>query len=153
MLSREYMADRVFMTEYTAPEREWYLLTAMFADDAGYLPWDLPDNAANLYRYEIPAEREVRVATYVAHFSASGRFVDLGCGHAHMPSVAKRPRGRAREHGVQTEHSECTPSALTSVPLQSVPIPSAAREETATSGKGWKSDTPWTFPKPKAAES
>jgi hypothetical protein len=110
-LSREYMADRAFMTEYTPAEREWYLLTALFADDAGYLLWDLPDNAANLYRYESPARREKRVLGYVARFAASGRFQDLGCGHALMPSVGKHPRGSSREYAVRVEHQQCTGSA------------------------------------------
>jgi hypothetical protein len=113
MLSREYMADRDFMVSHSPAEREWYLLTSMFADDGGYLQWDLPDNAANLYRYEIPAEREARVAGYVARLTATSRFQDLGCGrHAVMPRVAKRPRGRAREHRVQEEHGECVQSAF-----------------------------------------
>jgi hypothetical protein len=135
MLSREYMADRDFMTAYTPAEREWYLLTAMFADDAGYLPWDLPDNAANLYRYESPDEREPRVAGHVEHYTAAGRFIDLGCGHALMPSVAKHPRGRAREYAVRDQHAGCItgapavhPRALPSVPVQSVPLRARARE-------------------------
>lgn len=123
-LSREYMADHVFMTEYSPAEREWYLLTALFADDDGYLPWDLIENAANLYRYEAPAEREARVTGYVEHFTRTGRFIDLGCGHARMPSVAKHPRGREREYRVRDEHSMCTSSALDvhSPPFRSVPF-------------------------------
>jgi hypothetical protein len=135
LLSREYMADREFMTAFTPAEREWYLLTALFADDSGYLPWDLPDNAANVYRYEIPSDREELVAGYVAHLAATGRFVDLGCGHALMPRVAKRPRGHRRESTVQAEHSQCSGNAsesnrppIQSYPVQSFPIQSVARE-------------------------
>ncbi len=136
LLSREYMADREFMTEYDAAEREWYLLTALFADDAGFLPWDPPDNAANLYRYEVPSEREERVAGYVAHFTATGRFIDLGCGHALMPrGPAKRPRGHRREFAVKEEHSQCIGNALetagelsASYPVQSSPVNSSPVE-------------------------
>jgi hypothetical protein len=142
LLSREYMADRAFMTQNTAAEREWYLLTAMFTDDAGYLPWDLPDNAANLYRYEIPAEREERVAAYVAHFIASGRFIDLGCGHARMPSVGKRPRGHRREFTIRDEHSGCSTKAFesngllsASSPIQSYPVQSSNDRAFGTTGE------------------
>jgi hypothetical protein len=135
MLSREYMADRDWMTTYSPAEREWYMLTALFADDAGWLPWDLPDNAANLYRYEVPDDREARVASYVAHFAQAGRFIVHDCGHAHMPGVAKHPRGRAREQAVLDVHYQCTRSApgvhpecmsLLSVPDPSVPSRASA---------------------------
>jgi hypothetical protein len=133
MLSREYMADRQWMTSFTPDEREWYMLTALFADDAGFLLWDLPDNAANVYRYEVPSEREARVTGYIARFAESGRFGDLGCGHASMPRVGKRPRGHKREYAVRDAHSACTRtalqehsqstgSALASVPIQSNPF-------------------------------
>ena len=132
-LSREYMADRVWMTENSPAEREWYMLTALYADDSGYLPWDLQDNAANLYRYDTPRRREARVAGHVAHFTATGRFLDLTCGHAYMPGVAKHPRGKAREHHVMTEHSGCTTSALPvhppSLPFLSLPNRASPRAD------------------------
>jgi hypothetical protein len=155
-LSREYMADRLFMTEYTAAEREWYLLTALFADDAGYLLWDLPDNAANLYRYESPPKREKRVAGHVAHFTASGRFQNLGCGHAYMPSVGKHPRGQTREYAVRTEHQQCSSTALgvqavctdsapLSVPLRSSPIRSSPGTDGSEDPKNGREETTgWT---------
>jgi hypothetical protein len=146
-LSREYMADRAFMTEYTPAEREWYLLTGLFADDAGYLLWDLVDNAANLYRYESPAKREKRVAGYVAHFTASDRFQDLECGHALMPSVGKHPRGSSREYAVRVEHQLCTGSALplhpdctTSAPLSYPLRSSPERSSPAREGERIASD-------------
>jgi hypothetical protein len=141
--TREYMADREWMTEYTAPEREWYLLTAMYSDDAGYLPWDLPDNAANLYRYESPARREKRVLGYVSHFAASGRFQDLGCGHALMPSVGKHPRGRTHEYGVRSLHAGCTGSAVEvqSSALSTVPLPVPLPDRTSRArGNGSKKE-------------
>ena len=131
MLSREYMADRLWMTDYSPAEREWYLLTSLFADDAGYLEWDLAENAANLYRYMTPRRRESLVAGYVAHFERTGKLHVLDCGHAHMPGVAKHPRGRSREYSVRDQHTQCTVSALTvqcectsllSVPIRSYPI-------------------------------
>jgi hypothetical protein len=112
MLVRELMADREFMTAFSAEEREWYLLTSLFADDAGYLVWDVESNAANLYRYETPRHRVVKVRRIAAKMISADRLVELECGrHAFMPRVARRPRGMKREDGVRREHSECTPSA------------------------------------------
>jgi hypothetical protein len=144
-LTREYMADREFMTKFTATEREWYLLTSLFADDSGYLPWDLADNAANLYRYEVPSEREARVAAIVAHFISDGRLVDLGCGHAVMRRVAKSPRGMTREYGVRDEHSSCATTAVDSSttaldsslpPIPSLPIPSSPSRDSSRTAVG-----------------
>jgi hypothetical protein len=138
MLVREVMADREFMTTFTADEREWYLFTALFADDAGYLVWDVETNAANLYRYETPRHRQTKVARIVAKMTTTGRLVVLDCGrHAFMPRVARRPRGMRREHGVLLEHQGCSSTALaepesalgeqsesTGVQSPSIPIPS-----------------------------
>jgi len=123
LLVREGMADHEWMTSFTAAEREWYLLTALFTDDAGYLPWSLVVNAAEVYRYDDPAARVERVAGFVERFKGSDRFRILACGkHAYMPRVAARPRGQRRENRVQQEHMEsCNQSvpAATGAPKRS----------------------------------
>lgn len=107
LLTREYVADLDFMTTLTAPEREWYLLTALWADDAGYLDWNVETNAGDLYRFEGRRVRERKVRAYAAKLAESRRFVDLGCGHAVMPRVGKRPRSGGREWGVMVAHKAC----------------------------------------------
>lgn len=105
-LTREYIADRDFMTTLGAVEREWYLLTSLFADDAGYLEWDLEDNAANVYRYEHSTTRRKRIERTIEKLGPT-RFLVLPCGqHALMPRVAKRPRpgGRGKDTAIRDDH-------------------------------------------------
>lgn len=103
-VEREYMADREFMTGFTAEEREAYILLSLFADDAGWLEWDEADLAASLYRWEPLEDRERKLAAFREHFEQSGRLRVFRCGHAFMPKVAKRPRAGGHEFGVQREH-------------------------------------------------
>lgn len=102
------MVDREWMTAFTAAEREWYLLTSLYADDAGYLSWDPEANAAEVYRYEAPGPRLRRVRQFAEEFAAIGRrFSALACGrHAVMHRLPKRPRSGERESGVRLEHEQ-----------------------------------------------
>jgi hypothetical protein len=133
LLSREYFADLEFMTEFSADEREAYILLALFTDDDGYLEWSLGELAGSLYRYDDRADREARLASIVEHLAATGRFEDLGCKHARMPRVATRPRSGQHEYGVRDAHAGCPTSQLettrddsTSSSLLSSPIPSVS---------------------------
>lgn len=114
LLVREGMADHEWMTAFTPAQREWYLLTALFTDDGGYLNWSLEGNAADLYRYEGPTVRVKRVQSFVDTFATSGRVIILECGrHAFMPRVAQRPRGQRREYSVRDEHeTACNTKAI-----------------------------------------
>jgi len=105
-IEREYMADREFMTMFTAEEREFYILLSLYSDDAGWLDWDPAELAASLYRYEHLDARENKVETFAEHLKSTGRLRVFRCGHAVMPRVAKRPRGQAREYAVQRAHEE-----------------------------------------------
>lgn len=140
-LVREYMADREFMMAFTADEREAYLLLSLYADDAGWLDWDVAELAANIYRYQPVDARESNLSAYAEHFKSTGRLKVYRCGHAVMPRVANRPRGMAREHRVQDAHSlhsKSTITALASLPDHTKPnrTPSIRARDRASGGPG-----------------
>lgn len=106
-LTREYVADHDFMTALGPAERECYLLISLYADDAGYLEWDLAEIAANIYRWVSPRAREARIAKIVETLGPT-RIEILACrSHALMPRVAKRPRpgGKGRDTQVRDDHN------------------------------------------------
>lgn len=126
-LTREYVADHDFMTTLGPAERECYLLVSLYADDAGYLEWDLAEIAANIYRWVSPKAREARVAKIVATLGET-RIRILDCGtHALMPRVAKRPRpgGKGRDTQIRDDHTRRHP--------EPVPKPKPTRKSRAKS--------------------
>ena len=120
-IEREYMADREFMTLYSADEREFYILLSMFADDAGWLDWDVAEIAGTVYRYEHLDARESKVSAMAEHLISTSRLKVYRCGHALLPRVAKRPRGMAREYAVQDAHAVHSKSTRSALPVHSPP--------------------------------
>lgn len=106
-LTREYMADAAFHREHDAIAREFYMMLALFTDDAGWLEWDPDHLTFTIYRYE--QAREEVFAYGVRELTRSGRLKVYKCGHAFMPKVAKRPRSGEHEYRVRdAHHARCT---------------------------------------------
>jgi len=93
----------------TADVREFYIGLWGVADDEGFLRWDLPEVASELYRYQSPARRERNVGAWVERLVAIGRVEFLPCGvHAYIPKLTTHQRiGGKRSQTYVTEHLSC----------------------------------------------
>lgn len=90
------------------------------ADDDGYLRWSLRDIAAELYRYETPRKREVRVGGQLNQLIALERVTVLDCTtHALIPSIPKY-RIKGGNHSVQY-HDAHTSTCLVPTSMDKYP--------------------------------
>jgi hypothetical protein len=120
-----------------APARLFYVGLWMIADDAGWLRWDAPQIANELYGYESRHKREKDVETYLALLVAAKRVVVHPCGHAEVPHLVTHQHLSVTSKQVRTiwrEHSECiqTPAETCGDP----PKPAETRESPAVKGNG-----------------
>ena len=90
-----------------APARLFYIGLWMVADDAGWLRWDPPQIANELYGYEARGKRERNVETFLALLVEAKRVVVHDCGHVEIPTLmthqhlavlSKQVRTIQREH-------------------------------------------------------
>lgn len=110
-LNREWRADREWMTEFTAAEREYAMLLGLHADDAGWVQWDLGTLLADIYRWETPKRRETFAEKANTHLVATGRLAVQPCGrHAVLRKLVDRPRHGKAVFTVAEEHVKvCAP--------------------------------------------
>ena len=102
-LMREYWSDSDLFLRLTASERETYVGLWMLADDAGWLPRDIPAIAAALYRYLDRAEREVQVSATLVRLRELGKVESLRC-CLHLPAVERYPRAGRKSEEHKSEH-------------------------------------------------
>lgn len=126
-LMREYWEDSDLFLRLTAEERELYVGLWMLADDAGWLPRDVPAIAASLYRYMDRTPREAHVTTILGRLRELGKVVSHRC-CLHVPSVERWPRsGRKtfehRDEHIQ-RHSNRSKGGSNPSPVPSSPVPS-----------------------------
>ena len=106
----------------------FYIGLWMQADDAGYLRWNPPELAAELYPYVPVEEREAAVLLHKVRLEELGRLRVYKCGHAVVPSLPEHQHLAGPTHRVYTfrdEHSRCKPRR-----------PAGSRGEEARSQKG-----------------
>lgn len=133
-LMREYWSDSDLFLRLDSSTREVYQGLWMLADDAGWLPRDVPAIAASLYRYEDRAPRERMVSEALGKLRELGKIESLRC-CLHLPAVERYPRAgrKSNEHrDSHLEHqssskrskgikSDLNPSPVPSRPDQSLP--------------------------------
>ena len=102
-LMREYWSDSDLFLRLTAEQREVYVGLWTLADDAGWLPRDVPAIAAALFRYEDRAPREPRVRGALDRLRNLGKVQSTRCGCLHLPSVERYPRAgkKSNEHALE----------------------------------------------------
>ncbi len=134
----------VRIAELPAPCRLFYIGLWMQADDAGWLRWDVPQIAAELYGFEPRTRRERNVAAYADALEAVKRIERLPCGHAFIATMAGHQRlsgstkqvlSIAREH----ERVCVTPRTSPQVPAEtrdSPPGKERERERVSRNGSG-----------------
>lgn len=149
-LMREYWADSDLFKKLSADEREFYMGLWMLADDHGWMPRNITEIAAALYRFEDVAAREARVRSSLDRLKAMGKLQSLRCGCLFLPVVVKYPRPgkksdeHARAHAAHSNamrqppsngfepHSNPSPNPSRPSPSQPVPGAQAQEEETTT---------------------
>lgn len=95
---------------WPAPVRLFYVGLWMQADDAGWLRWDVPQIAFELYGFEPRTRRERNVTAWGEVLEAGGRIERHPCGHAFIPRMKDHQRLSISTKQVRTfqkEHEAC----------------------------------------------
>ena len=95
----------------TADVREFYIGLWSVADDYGYLRWDVPEVASELYRYRSAARRERDAQAWMERLVGIGRVRLLeGCDHAFIPKLTAHQKiGGTKSQTYLLEHQRCVP--------------------------------------------
>lgn len=123
-LMREYFADSDLFRKLDATEREVMVGLWMLADDAGFLPRDIPAIAAAIYRYDAPEARESRIRAAIDRLKAIGKAESLRC-CLRMPSVEAYPRAGTKSYEHRDQHRKH---------VSNVKRPNASRVESSPDG-------------------
>lgn len=102
-LMREYWTDSDLFLRLTADERELYQGLWMLADDAGWMPWDVPAIAAAVYQYEDRSPREAKVRATVSKLVKIGKVERHKC-CLFLPAVVRYPRSGKKSVEHKAEH-------------------------------------------------
>lgn len=109
----DFWADAT-LADLPESTRLFYIGLWMTADDAGWLRWDVPTVAADLYRFDPRRSREKKVASMMGVLAAIGRVTVHDCGHAYIPKLVEHQRFSAsykRTRTIEREHLEkCNPA-------------------------------------------
>lgn len=150
-LMREYWSDSDLFLRLTAEERELYVGLWMLADDAGYLPRDVPAIAASLFRYLDRAPREKRVRDGLDRLRDLEKLVSHRC-CLYLPAVSRYPRAGKKslehleEHRRHSSAVKPIQTDLNSSPVPTLPNPSLPDVAGARAPEGAAPDGPWTEP-------
>lgn len=124
----------VRMADLPAPVRLFYIGLWMQADDAGWLRWDVPQIAAELYGFESRGRRERNVSTFGDALETAGRIERHDCGHAFIATMSEHQKLAGSTRQVLTftrEHErECVS------PRTSPRVPADTRDSPPRLGKG-----------------
>ena len=125
-LMREYWSDSDLFLRLDAERRELYVGLWMLADDAGWLPRDVPAIAAALFRYEDRAPREAKVRGGLDRLRDLGKVESLRCGCLHLPAVERYPRAgkKTNEHALKHRTHSNRPNAI-KPDLNPSPVPTS----------------------------
>lgn len=92
--------DKDLRKGLNADQREFYIGLWMLADDDGWLVWDIPRIAAELYPYDTVRHREQRVTAWSERLQSlcptHPHLVVMDCGHARIPKLAEHQRSGGR---------------------------------------------------------
>lgn len=102
-LMREYWSDSDLFLKLTAEERELYIGLWMLADDAGWMPWDVPAIASAVYHYDDRAPREAKVRSAVTKLVRIGKVERHRC-CLFLSAVARYPRAGKKNDEHKAEH-------------------------------------------------
>jgi len=144
---REYWSDSDLFLRLDAREREVYVGLWMLADDAGWMPRDIPAIAAAIYRYEDRAPRESYISEALNRLRDLGKIEGFRC-CIHLPAVERYPRSGRKTFEHRDEHlerhskrlgdiqTETNPSPVPSSPVPSLPDVAGARPPEGGAARG-----------------
>lgn len=115
---REFWTDRRIALLPKAT-RLFYIGLWAVADDAGYLVWDIPQIAGELFPFDAMKRRERDCQTDAGRLVQEGRVVVLECGrHAVIPTLPEHQKhaGGERLETVKKEHIKECSEGLRSTP-------------------------------------
>lgn len=98
------------MADLSEGTRLFYVGTWQLCDDAGWMRWDVPNIAAELYPFEGRAARERRVNRHADALARLGRLHIHDCGHAQVPKMPAHQHLAGTTRRVLTvaqEHVKC----------------------------------------------
>lgn len=98
------------MADLSEGARLFYVGTWQLCDDAGWMRWDVPNIAAELYPFEGRSARERRVTRHAESLAKLGRLHVHDCGHAQVPKMPAHQHlaGTTRKVlTIATEHVKC----------------------------------------------
>lgn len=131
-LMREYWEDSDLFLRLGADEREFYQGLWMLADDAGWLPRDVPAIAASLYRFVDRHERETTVVQRLVRLREIGKITSYRC-CIYVPAVPRYPRPGNKSQVHLNEHQRHSAKSKrvqkgsdTTLPYPSSPDPTVA---------------------------
>lgn len=151
-LMREYWSDSDLFLKLDAQEREVYIALWMFADDAGWLPRDVPAIAGGLAQYEGRDTRETRTRAALERLRDLGKVVSHRC-CLYLPAVERYPRAgrKSTEHRAEHERhksgqkgsnssnriqTDLNPSPVPSLPNPSLPNVAGGRATAPRPARG-----------------
>jgi hypothetical protein len=98
------------LSDLSEGARLFYVGTWQLCDDAGWMRWDVPNIAAELYPFEGRGARERRVERHAAALATLGRLHLHDCGHAQVPKMPAHQHlaGTTRRVvSIAQEHTTC----------------------------------------------
>lgn len=136
------------MADLSEGARLFYIGTWQLCDDAGWMRWDVPGIAAELYPFEGRRARERRVERHASALVSLKRLHIHDCGHAEVPKMPTHQHLAGTTRRVQTvamEHHKCgspatsrddsrppAPVSIGSVGIGSVSERAPARDKSTT---------------------
>jgi hypothetical protein len=102
------------MADLSEGARLFFIGTWQLCDDAGWMRWDVPNIAAELYPFEGRNSRERRVRRHTESLASTGRIHVHDCGHAAVPKMPSHQHlaGTTRRvTSIYAEHQLCAQPA------------------------------------------
>ena len=127
------------VAELSEGARLFFIGTWQLCDDAGWMRWDVPNIAAELYPFEGRASRERRVNRHAEALAALGRLHLHDCGHAQVPKMPSHQHLAGTTRRVTTvaqEHHKCiTPATPRDDPRLPAPVSKVSIGSVSDSGQ------------------
>jgi hypothetical protein len=133
------------MADLSEGARLFFIGTWQLCDDAGWMRWDVPNIAAELYPFEGRHSREKRVIRHAEALAATGRLHLHDCGHAQVPKMPAHQHLAGTTRRVTSIHTEHQLCAQPATPRDSPRLPAPVSIGSVREGSVSKLDGKPTF--------
>jgi hypothetical protein len=111
------------MADLSEGARLFFIGTWQLCDDSGWMRWDVPNIAAELYPFEGRLSRERRVSRHAESLASTGRLHLHDCGHAQVPKMPAHQHLAGTTRRVTTIYAEHQLCAQPATPRDSPRLP------------------------------